>query len=185
MRFRVLAVSGSLRARSTNTALLQAAKVLSGTLFDVALYENLVDLPHFNPDHDGDVLSAAVLEWRHAVNDAHALLISAPEYARGIPGSLKNALDWLVGDQHFAGKPVALFSASQRAVEVHKALTLTLKTMSADLLEAVTITVPLLGRSVTAADILADGELTAEIRAGMVLLQGALEERRVAQSRAP
>ncbi|MGH7154261.1 MAG: NADPH-dependent FMN reductase [Acetobacteraceae bacterium] len=178
MRFRVLAVSGSLRAVSTNTGLLQAAQVLADSLFDVALYEGLADLPHFNPDHDGDVLPSTVAGWRRAVGEADALLISTPEYARGIPGSLKNALDWLVGDPHFAGKPVAIFSASPRAVEAHKALTLTLKTMSVDLLEAAAVTVPLLGRPATVEHILADGALTAEIRTGLALLHQALEERR-------
>lgn len=178
MRFRVLAVSGSLRAVSTNTALLQAARVLAEALFDVVIYDGLADLPHFNPDHDGDVLPSTVAGWRRAVGDAHALLISSPEYARGIPGSLKNALDWLVGDPHFPGKPVAIFSASPRAVEAQKALTLTLRTMSADLLEGAAITVPLLGRPATVGYILADPALTAEIRRGLALLQQALQDPR-------
>lgn len=177
--FRLLAVSGSLRAKSSNAALLQASQRLSPPLTVVSLYGGLADLPHFNPDHDGDVLPPAAAEWRRIVGCADGLLISSPEYARGIPGSLKNALDWLVGDPDFAGKPVALFNASQRAVDAQRALLLTLQTMSAHIIESASITVPLIGRAGDIDDILADQALTTEIRRALEALLHAVQNRRV------
>jgi len=175
---RLLAISGSLRARSSNTALLKAAEALARPLAAVSLYDGLADLPHFNPDHDGEVPPPAVAAWRLTVGCADGLLISSPEYARGIPGSLKNALDWLVGDPDFAGKPVALFNASQRAVDAQRALLLTLQTMSAHIIDSASITVPLTGRAADVGDILADQGLTDEIRRALEALRCAVQDRR-------
>lgn len=114
---RILAISGSLRARSSNTALLGAARTLAPKGVEVVLYEGLGGLPHFNADHDGDAAPPAVADFRSRVRAADGVLISSPEYAHGVPGTLKNALDWLVGghQNEIVGKPVALFNASPRA----------------------------------------------------------------------
>jgi len=80
------------------------------------------------------------------VNQADGLLISCPEYARGIPGSFKNMLDWLVGSPAFPGKPVALFNTSPRASAAQAALKLVLETMSAMLVPEACITLQLLGK---------------------------------------
>lgn len=110
----LLAVSGSLRAASSNTALLTAAEPLAPAGVAVSLYTGIGDLPHFNPDVE-DELPSPVKDWRARVGAADGLLIACPEYARGVPGAFKNALDWLVGGPEFVGKPVALFNASPRA----------------------------------------------------------------------
>src|ERR1700682_2784588 len=112
---RLLAISGSLRAASSNMALLQAACLLARPPLIVELYDGLALLPHFNPDLDTDAAAPPVSDLRARIRAADGLLISSPEYARGVPGSLKNALDWLVSAEDFAGKPVALFNASPRA----------------------------------------------------------------------
>src|SRR5882762_1143612 len=93
---RVLALSGSLRAKSINTAVLSAVQSLAPAGLGVTLHRGLGDLPHFNPDLDTATPPAAVAAWREAVNAADVLLICTPEYAHGVPGALKNALDWLV-----------------------------------------------------------------------------------------
>ncbi|MEY2616468.1 MAG: hypothetical protein QOH78_2241 [Verrucomicrobiota bacterium] len=92
---RILAISGSLRSTSSNTTVLRAAQILAPPGVEVILYESLGVLPHFNPDLDGDEPPQLVLELRSEVGLADGLLISSPEYAHGVPGSLKNALDWL------------------------------------------------------------------------------------------
>jgi NAD(P)H-dependent FMN reductase len=160
---RLLAVSGSLRAVSTNTTLLKAAMRLAPAGMVVELFEGLGELPHFNPDLDTDPLPAAVAAWRARVTASDGLLISSPEYARGIPGSLKNAFDWLVSDTEFAGKPVAFFHASERAVASQAALRLVLETMSARVVEEATITVPLLGRQTDVDSLLHDAAVTGRI----------------------
>src|SRR5690242_9174445 len=101
---RLLAISGSLRAGSSNTAILQAARLVAPSDVELVLYEGLAELPAFNPDLDtveGDRVPERVRELRALVGSADGLLICSPEYAHGIPGSLKNLLDWLVGSVEF------------------------------------------------------------------------------------
>lgn len=133
---RVLAISGSLRASSSNTLLLVAAAELAPEGVEVVMYHGLGELPHFNPDLDRALddpdLPAQVRDLRTRVGSADALLISSPEYAHGVPGSLKNALDWLVGGSEMPGMPVALLNASPRSTHAQASLAETLRTMSAD-----------------------------------------------------
>ena len=92
-----LTISGSLRAASSNTAALEALPLLTTPGISIVPYRRLAGLPAFNPDLDGELLPKAVRELRTLVGGADGLIISSPEYARGIAGALKNLLDWLVG----------------------------------------------------------------------------------------
>ena len=169
---RILTVSGSLRAQSSNTELLRAAALLAPASVTVTLYDGLASLPHFNPDldFDGAVLPPAVQQLRAALAAADALLISSPEYARGVPGSLKNALDWLVSGFEMPNKPTGLLSASSRSLHAHAALAETLRTMSAALVPGATVVVPLDGRRLDAAAIAADPSLAGVIRKALAAL---------------
>jgi chromate reductase, NAD(P)H dehydrogenase (quinone) len=164
---RILAISGSLRATSSNTALLRAAARLAPAGTEVVLYDGLAALPHFNPDLDTDHPPATVVALRRAIGQCDGLLISSPEYARGVAGAMKNALDWLVSSVEFPEKPVALLNASPRATHADAQMRLTLTTMSAKLVEAASITLPLLGRGLDADGIVADVELAAQLRAAL------------------
>jgi chromate reductase len=158
-RLRLVALSGSLRAASSNTALLQAAALLAPPGVQVDCYAGVGRLPHFNPDLDGEIqdnVPQIVRDFHDDVARSDGLLISCPEYARGIPGSFKNALDWLVGSQIFLQKPVALFNASPRAGDAQAALRLVLETMSARVIDAASINVPLLAREMDAQAIAGD-----------------------------
>lgn len=160
---RILAVSGSLRARSSNTAALNAAAKLAPPGVEVVLYEGIAALPHFNPDVDESGPPATVLEWRGQVERAQGLLICSPEYARGVAGVMKNALDWLVSGPEFHEKPVAVINASQRATHADAGLRVTLTTMSGRLVESASITLPLLGKNLDAEAIVADPALSAAL----------------------
>jgi chromate reductase, NAD(P)H dehydrogenase (quinone) len=160
----ILAVSGSLRSTSSNTACLQAIGLLAPPGVTLVLFDGLGGLPHFNPDLDGDEKPAPVAAFRALVERADGLLISSPEYARGVPGSLKNGLDWLVSGPEFPGKPVALINTSPRATHAQASLALTLTTMSARLVEKAALTLPLLGKAWTAQDIASDPEFAASLR---------------------
>lgn len=162
----LLAISGSLRAVSSNTSLLQATALLAPAHIKITQYQGLDRLPHFNPDIENP-LPASVLDLHTQIAHADGLLISCPEYARGIPGSFKNALDWLVGSLDFPGKPVAIFNASPRASEAQAALRLVLSTMSADIVEAASMTVPLLARGLDAQAIATEPEITPLIVAAL------------------
>ncbi len=157
-KLRILAISGSLRSRSTNTELLVALASLAPADVAVELYDGLDRLPHFNPDLELTELDA-VMDLKLRLGSADGLVISSPEYARGVPGSLKNALDWLVSGSEFVDKPVALLSASSRSMYAFEALRTTLTTMSGRFVAEASITVPLLGRNLDAPAIVADGEL--------------------------
>ena len=91
----ILAISGSLRAASSNTAILKAALQLAPDKLEIVLFDGLRDLPHFNPDLEL-APPASVLEFQKLLQESSAVIISSPEYAHGVPGSLKNALDWVV-----------------------------------------------------------------------------------------
>ncbi len=109
---RVLAVSGSLQARSSNGALLHALGDSLGSGAEVAFTRALHELPPFNIDADVEPPPAAVAGWRSELAGADAVLFATPEYAFGIAGSLKNALDWVVGSGELVNKPVLLLGAS-------------------------------------------------------------------------
>jgi len=144
---RVLAVSGSLRAASSNTILLRAAALVAPEGVEVVVYGGVGGLPHFNPDLDraldDPLLPGPVRALRAAVGAADALLVCSPEYAHGVPGSLKNALDWLVGGSEMPGKPVALVNASPHSVHAPAQLAETLRTMSVRVVEGSPFLVPL------------------------------------------
>jgi len=100
---------------------------------EVAIYEGLASLPQFNPDDDeeGATPPPAVAALRAQLASADGILISTPEYAHGLPGSLKNALDWLVSDGALVDKPVALLNASTTGGQYAQAsLVETLRTMN-------------------------------------------------------
>ncbi|MEK8095494.1 NADPH-dependent FMN reductase [Methylocystis sp. IM3] len=148
---RLLAISGSLRCASTNTATLKAMALLAPPGVHFVLYDRLASLPHFNPDLDRadapHLLPREVGELRENVRRSDGVVICSPEYAHGVPGSLKNALDWLVGSIEFPQKPVALINTSPRAVHADAQLRETLATMSASLIEAASLTVPIEGKA--------------------------------------
>ena len=114
-RCQVLLISGSLRRRSTNTALLRTAQLVAPATTTAVLYDGLDRLPHFDPDVDRSPLPLAVAELRAAVHAADTILFSTPEYAGALPGSFKNLLDWTIGDDQDGSiyeKPVAWVNAS-------------------------------------------------------------------------
>lgn len=113
--FRILAISGSLRRESVNRAMLQAAIEHAPDGVEIELYEDLGSIPPFNEDDEGDRTPQAVLDLRHRIGEADALLISTPEYNHSVPGVIKNAIDWAsrpAGRSEIVGKPTAVMSAS-------------------------------------------------------------------------
>ncbi|MEU6476642.1 NADPH-dependent FMN reductase [Streptomyces sp. NPDC047017] len=109
----ILLLSGSLRAGSTNEAVLRTAQdVAPSARVRAVRYDGLAALPHFNPDDDTDPLPAPVAALRAAIDEAAALLVCTPEYAGTLPGSFKNLLDWTVGGTEICDKPVAWVNAA-------------------------------------------------------------------------
>lgn len=109
---KILAISGSLREASTNTAILKNLQKLAPETTAITIYCPDAAIPHFSPDLDKPGAFAPVETLRNLVKKAEAVIICTPEYAFGVPGSLKNALDWLVSSGELNQKPVAAISAS-------------------------------------------------------------------------
>ena len=125
----VLALSGSLRAASLNTAMLTMAADCAPPGLRVTLFHGLGEVPLFNPDLEAHE-PPSVGGLRLAVAAADALLIASPEYAHGVSGVMKNALDWMVASGVFVDKPVVLWNASPRASHGIAALRETLTVMA-------------------------------------------------------
>ena len=146
----VLAISGSLRAKSINSAVLIALQSLAPKDLPVTVYCSLGELPHFNPDLDGATPPATVINLRNAVDAADALLICTPEYAHGLPGAFKNALDWLVSHPPFLNKPVAIINARPGADYAQASLREILSAMNARVVEGASVTLPLTNNTLDA-----------------------------------
>jgi chromate reductase len=112
---RILGISGSLQARSSNTAAVRAAAAVAPEGVEIEVYPSIGALPHFNADLDVEDAPAAVSDFRARLRECRGLLIATPEYAHGAPGVLKNALDWIVSSGELMGKPIALMSSSPNA----------------------------------------------------------------------
>ncbi len=164
-----LAISGSLRATSSNTILLQAAAALAPPYVQVARYEGLDDLPHFNPDMDGDSPHPTIIDFRQRLREADAVLICSPEYAHGVPGVLKNALDWIVSSGEFTDKPTALIMAS-RATFARASLVETLTVMMAKLSDETSPVLKMMTNKIDVAGVLADEALANSLKNCMTAL---------------
>ena len=127
----ILAISGSLRAQSTNLKIIEnIAEMFSGKL-KIAVYGGLATLPQFNPDLDTENPPPEVEDFRRQIREADGVLICTPEYVFAVPGALKNAIDWTVSSCEFMHKPTALITASGLGEKAHESLLLTLKTIEA------------------------------------------------------
>ncbi|MET3130077.1 chromate reductase [Oxalobacteraceae bacterium GrIS 1.11] len=171
---KILAISGSLRAASHNSALLRACARIAAPEIAITVFSGIGALPLFNPDLEAEE-PASVAELRLAILGADALLIASPEYAHGVSGVIKNTLDWMVGNESFIAKPVALLNASPRATLAHAALRETLLTMSARVIDAASITVPMLGSGMSEHDIVEHPTIRAALQAVLRCLRAAAE----------
>ncbi len=175
----ILAISGSIRPTSTTTTLVRAVIALAPATMRWTLYDGLGDLPHFVPDLDGDTPPAPVVALRELLAAADGVLICTPEYAHGMPGSLKNALDWAVSSGEFVGKPVAALSASpsiRGGDRAHASLVEVITVLSAIIPDGASLTIPTVRKKLGADGAMTDNATTGEIRAALDALAGAVAE---------
>ena len=171
---RLLGIPGSLRAGSSNGAVVAAAAAVAPAGVSVDVYAGVGLLPHYHPDADRGPVPATVTALRAAVRAAvraaDALLLCSPEYAHGVPGSLKNALDWLVSGGELMGKAVAVVGASPQATHARAALVETLSVLMATVVDEASVTLPLPRNTITAAEVAADARLADPLRAAVAAL---------------
>jgi NAD(P)H-dependent FMN reductase len=108
---RILAVCGSLQAKSENLSLLNVASAMVPLGVELVLFDGLRDLPYFSPDIEASGVPESVLRWRQALVESDAVLVASPEYGFSLPGALKNAIDWVIGSGELEGKVVAITAA--------------------------------------------------------------------------
>jgi chromate reductase len=160
---KILAISGSLRAASINSAFCRATARLAPSGVRVEVLSVLGDIPAFNQDLEA-AAPQVVQALRTAVGECDAMLIASPEYAHGVSGVLKNALDWLVSYEGTVRKPIALVNTSPRAHRAYDALRETLATMSTDIVVAASMTLPLLGVCTTEEQMMKSPHVSRSIR---------------------
>jgi chromate reductase, NAD(P)H dehydrogenase (quinone) len=133
---KILAIPGSLRGNSSSNLILKAISALVPSNISFEIFEGVGTLPHFNDAQD---VPEAIINFREKLKQADAILICTPEYAFGVPGSLKNALDWTVSSGEFVQKPVSLVTASSSGEKGHAALLLILTAISANVIQDATL----------------------------------------------
>lgn len=129
----IVAIPGSTRLHSSNLSLINAIAGLYKDDLNIKIYTAIQDIPHFNPDHDNDTPPLPVAHFRSLIKNADGILICTPEYAMGVPGTLKNAIDWTVSSMEFSHKPVALITASSSGRMAHASLIETLLVIESDM----------------------------------------------------
>jgi chromate reductase, NAD(P)H dehydrogenase (quinone) len=136
---KILALPGSLRADSSSNVVLKiiADHLAENISFEV--FDGVASLPHFN---DPKEIPHVVADFKARIRNADGVLICTPEYAFGVPGSLKNALDWTVSSGEFVEKPVGLITASSSGEKAHAALLNILTAISAKIPDGGELLIP-------------------------------------------
>ncbi|TBW49113.1 NAD(P)H-dependent oxidoreductase [Marinobacter halodurans] len=171
--YRLLALSGSLRQRSYNTAAIKALRALAPDNVDIVI-GRIGQLPLFNPDLEDDWIPA-LDDLKAQLAEASGLIIASPEYAHGISAPMKNALDWLVSGTEFPFKPVMLINTSPRAGHAQAALKEVITTMSGHLVEEAHVALPLLGSELDRRGIQADAALSGALLTGLKAFCAAID----------
>lgn len=139
---KIIAISGSTRSSSTNLSLILAISALTADKFQITVFNEIASLPHFNPDLERPTPPKEVTAYRNKLKEADGILICTPEYAMGVPGSLKNAIDWTVSSCEFYQKPTALITASSVGQKGHASLMETLRVIEADITDDTQLIIP-------------------------------------------
>jgi chromate reductase, NAD(P)H dehydrogenase (quinone) len=182
-RKRVLAISGSLRSGATTTAALHTAAHEAPAGIEVTVFEDLADLPAFNPDVDIEPLPAPVSALRSAIAASDGVLLSTPEYAGSLPGAFKNLLDWMVGSDELFSRPVGWINTSVSptgAVAAHEDLRRVLEFVGATLVEDACVDLPVPRASVGPDGLIDDPLLRKRISDTLRALTRAATRRRTA-----
>lgn len=180
---RILAISGSLRKASSNSALLRAASMLAPKNLEITVYVGLGDIPLFNPDLEGPDFDrpapSQVCEFRSLLLASDGVLIASPEYAHGVTGALKNAIDWVVGSGELVGKPVALLNASALATHAQSSLREILSIAATRFISDASRTIALnTNKKIGEVDIVSDPERSGILRAALISFMQAIQNQR-------
>lgn len=170
MKPKILCISGSLRPDSSNGRIIKLVAGLFATSAEFIIYEGLGSLPHFSPEIDTENPPLPVAQLRGQLQAADGVFICTPEYAFGVPGSLKNAFDWTVSSAEFSNKPVALITASSSGEKAHQALLYTLDAVGAKTDEKAKLLIPFIRSKFNSQGEIKDPETIEDIKTVMLAL---------------
>ena len=132
----ILGINGSIRTNSSSHAVINQVIKHFPIHTQFTLFERLADIPAFD---GSETDPEPVADFKVQIKEAHGIVICTPEYAHGVPGALKNALDWTVGTGDFLNKPVALITASSQGEKGHEAMQHILLALAAKLYPSTTL----------------------------------------------
>lgn len=172
----IVAISGSTRKNSTNYLLIKAIGELSNDIFEITMFEDLLYLPAFNPEESFENTPAKVLDFRTLLQIADGILICTPEYAHGVPGILKNAIDWTVSSAEFSNKPTVLITASTDGKYGHASLLETLKVIEAKNIEDLQLLIPFAKTKINGEGKITDEKTLEEIKTVILKFKDTINE---------
>ena len=140
---------------------------------EISFFQGVGDLPHFNPDLELIAPPESVSQLRIQLSQSACVFISCPEYAHGIPGSFKNALDWVVGSGELVDKPVGIINLSSSSTFAQASLIEILTVMSARIVPDACLTLTLPKRSMNEAEILAEFEIVTRLKVAIEAIRSA------------
>lgn len=178
---KILAISGSLRKNSYNSALLRAMIKLAPENVSVEFFYGLGELPLFNPDSE-ELEIPSVIHFRNQLASHDGIVIASPEYAHGVTGAMKNALDWVVGSGELVYKPVAVINAAPHATYAYASIIETLRVMTADIDPVASKVLPSAGQKLSTDEIYTHKEISNALRSTLVSLAQTIRSRDAATS---
>jgi NAD(P)H-dependent FMN reductase len=161
---KILAISGSTRKSSSNLNLIKVIVSLFQESAEFSIYTDIDQIPHFNPDLDNETPPQAVVDFRNQLSQADGILICTPEYAMGVPGTLKNAIDWTVSSCEFSHKPVALITASSVGEKGHQSLLDTLLIIESNIPESSRLLIQFIKTKISADGVITDQNTLRKIK---------------------
>ncbi|MBC6490526.1 NADPH-dependent FMN reductase [Flavihumibacter stibioxidans] len=153
---KILAIPGTVKENSTHKSFIRAMADLSKDSLDIELYDGLGGLPPFNPDIEDANASGSVAAFRNKLKAADGIIICTPEYAHGVPGVLKNAIDWTVGSGEFYQKPTLLVTASTDGRFGHQAMLEILRVIATKRIDELQLLVPFIKTKINSGGIITD-----------------------------
>ncbi len=176
-KIEIAAICGSTKKNSLNLSLIKAVAELTKEDFEFNIISNIDQVPHFNPDLDNDFPHESVSKLRSQLKEVDAILICTPEYAMGVPGTLKNAIDWTVSSCEFSHKPTALITASSQGQKGHATLLETLKIIEANISEETQLLISFVKTKVSPEGFIKDDETKNQVLKLMRALNDSVLER--------
>ncbi len=182
---RIAALCGSTKKASLNMSLINAISDLANADFILSICTDIAQIPHFNPDLDSDTPPEEVTNFRNQLRAVDGVLICTPEYAMGVPGSLKNAIDWTVSSCEFYHKPVALITASSQGFKGHQSLLETLNIIEATVPEDTQLIISYVKTKVGSDNTIKDPETQNAVMKVMNALSRKIEEHQTESNNLP